>query len=96
MGGEGAISGMISSLRDNRALLSRNRQKRRDAFEKLKEKVGSKEKLDDHRKISKEELEQFKLELKKEYRKEKNKLIAISVIFGIIAIVMIFLILRYL
>jgi uncharacterized membrane protein YbhN (UPF0104 family) len=96
MGGEGAISGMISSLRDNRNLLAKNRQKHREAFEKLKEKVSSNIKISDPKKISKADLELFRKEMKKEKRQETLKLIVISAFFGIAAIVMIYLILLYL
>lgn len=90
MCGEGTIAGMIASLKDNRALLAKHRQKRRDAFERLKEQVGKQETLSESPKISEEELEQFRQQMKKEKRRGTIKLVVVTVVFAIVGIALIY------
>ena len=79
MGGEGSISQMISTLKYNRSLTKRFRDKKRESFNRLKEPSKGKSLEVNYKTFTPAELEHFKLNLKKE-RKRGNRVLVISLI----------------
>jgi len=70
----GHAAAMISSLKNNRSLLSRKslKERSRDAFSHLGEKKQQHKRLH-HKKASKEETEYIKREIRKENRKQRQR-----------------------
>ena len=96
MGGEGAISGMIESIRYNRKLLARNRQKRKDAFNALKDTSKSGDIKLDFKKLSPEELENFKLKVREDRRRANARFALFLIVFMTITVVLLVLMLKFL
>jgi len=96
MGGEGAISGMIASIKDNRKLLSRHKQRRKDAYNVLRDTSATSDIKLDLKKLTPEELENIRIKGKEERRKANMKLALFSLIFIAIGILLLVMFLKYL
>lgn len=95
MGGEGSMAGMIVSLKNNRLFLTRNKQRRREVYEKLKEPTKSFSKKLKFKQISEVELQKIRIKLKSERNKENKKTILILLTIIMMGVILIYLIFKY-
>lgn len=85
----GSVAAMVSSLKNNRALISRKsmRDRSRDAFARLGDKSKQAHKLH-HREATKEELEYTRRKIEKDNAKQRIKFWVLIGSFSIIAILL--------
>lgn len=83
----GHAAAMISSLKNNRLLLSRRslKERRRNAFSQLGDKIQPHKKLH-HKKATKEETEKIKFEIREDNDKLRSRNILLFVFLAIIGI----------
>ncbi len=92
MGGEGTMAGMITSIRYNRSLLSRNRKKKHDAFKNLKESSKSNTTDSQYNRPSLEEIRKNKAVLLRRKKKENIRAILVLVILSVVTLTLFYII----
>lgn len=78
MGGEGSMMHMINTLKNNKSMLSKRKERRG-----LQGKYSG-EKLEFEHSATKEDLEQIRLRLKKEHKQKQLKII---IVFGVVMVI---------
>ncbi len=86
MSGGGAMSSMSDSIRRNKSLLERNKNRRRDSIEQLKNPSHSKQQRLVQKKYSARKILQIKKRIKKETQEEQTKFIRLLVGVGILSL----------
>lgn len=96
MGGEGAMAGMNISRKNNRSLLSRSRQHKRDAFERVMNSSKLKIQKTNRKRLSEDEIEKIRIKYRRKKKKADTWMIVGIIFFLIGCGVLIFFFLNFL